>query len=731
MKIFELKEKEIGLYKKEPHYNTYEFTTSAQHFKEFNCYTRHPINTSPNSQWYKFWVEEARRCLYGYNIGRDWIPGYFYWYLNYFQIEKSVKVDIDEKESKFILPESALQYSLLEKGKKDKDEYSLTIPTEEDYFNIQAERVTSFPDYWDSDYDYFHYLEECEQLGEHAIVLKTRGRGYSFKGASMLNRNFYLIPKSKSYAFASEKEYLTSDGLLTKAWDGMGHIEVNTPWGKRKSKVDTMMHKRASYMKLHNGIMSELGFGSEIIGVTFKNNVDKGRGKRGKLIEWEELGAFLNSLISWNISLKSMSQGRLTHGLMVGFGTGGTDIEYLMGLEQLFSRGAGYKVHMIPNTFEPELGYDKTAMFIGEHRNHEIANDKDGNSHSEIAIPYILKDRESHLEETKNREMHLRYCAEAPIKPSEALMQIGGNIFPTDLLKQQKAYLLSHKDTYLNSAWIGTLSMDPETNKIEWKLDPNAIPIDHYPHTDLTNLNGCVVIYEPPFKNKDGIVPPGLYISGNDNYDHDQSTTDSLGSTQVMNRMTERIVAEYTGRPLTASMFYNTNRYLLMYYNAVQNHENNLKGLLADMIKHRCEYLLCETPDIIKDKVDDKRVLSRAKGTPGTGPIIKYGLELILEWLMRPAEPGTGRLMLNTIKSIALLDELIYYNSKGNFDRVLSLIYLLILHEDRWQHKPDLDQLKKKELHPFFANNPLVKMNQKTSNSFISANFNTKDIWDK
>lgn len=731
MKILELKEKELGLYKKEPHYNTAEFTVSAQHFKEFNCYTRHPINLSPNSQWYKFWVEEARRCLYGYNIGRDEIPGYMYWYLNYTKIEKAQKLDIEEKNDKFELPESALQYSINEKRKKDNSEYSLIVPTEDDYYSIQAERVTDFPDFWASSYDTFWYLEEAEQSGEHAALLKTRGRGLSFESAAMLNRNFYLIPRSKSYAFASEKEYLTSDGLLTKAWDMMGHIETNTPWGKRKSKVDTMMHKRASYMKLHNGIMSELGFGSEIIGVTFKNNVDKGRGKRGKLIIWEESGSFPNLLTAWNISLKSMAQGRLTFGLMFALGTGGSDIEYLMGLEQLWSRGGGYKVHMIPNTFEPELGYDKTALFIGEHRSHEIALDKDGNDHTEISLPFILKDRENHLEETKNREMHLRYCAEAPIKPSEALMQIGGNFFPTDLLKQQRAYLLSHKDTYLNSAWIGTLAMDPETEKIEWKLDPNAIPIDHYPHTDIVNLNGCVVIWEPPFKNKDGIIPYGMYISGNDNYDHDQSTTDSLGSTFIMNRITERIVAEYTGRPLTASMFYNTNRYLLMYYNAVQNHENNLTGLLGDMKVHRATHLLCDTPDCIRDKVDDKRVLARGKGTPGTVGIKKWGLELILEWLMRPTEDGSGRINLNTIKSIALLDELIYYNSKGNFDRVLALLYLLILHYERWHHKPDIDQTKRKELHPFFANNPLIKQNQKNSNNNIKIDFNNGAIWER
>jgi len=1056
MKIFELKEKEIGLYKKTPHYNTSEFTVAAQHFKEFGCYTRHPVNTSPNSLWYKFWVQEASRCLYGYNIGRDWIPGYFYWYLNYCPIEKAVSLDASQKESITVKPEISLQYAIEEKNKKDKDVYNLDIPELDEMLSFQGEKVTAFADFWESDYEYFHYLEEAEQCGEHASVLKTRRRGYSYKGGAMLNRNFYLIPRSKSYAFASEKEYLLVDGILTKAWDQMGHIETNTPWGKRKSKVDTQLHKRASYMKMHNGVMSELGFGSEIIGVTFKNNIDKGRGKcfakgtkiimfdgrlkniediqvndllmgpdgkqrkvlslhngidkmynikplngliqtvnsnhdiyydyresnfktskikldkpeffinskqftlkarsslikingldfiekqvnidpyllglwlgdgsqgkteftledkeiidylveygennrlyttfndkpncnaitirlkkrkgilknwftnelrrlgifkskdipddyiytsrknrlkllaglidtdgyydkrynrieiiqsrkclavkivyiarslgiktsynikkikgypndyyrvvlfskleqiptlvrrkqatyykkqsldmlktrfnveyngigeyygftlngdhlflledftichnSGKLILWEESGKFPNLLQSWNISLKSMAQGRITFGLMICFGTGGTAIDDLIGLEQLYTRGDGYKVHMIPNRFEPELGHEKTGYFIGEQRNHEIAMDKDGNSDKEKAIQYILKDREDYLNKTKNKEMLLRYIAEAPIKPSEALMQIGGNIFPVDLLKQQKAYLLSHRDTMIDSAWVGLLVPDQETGKIEWKIDNSLIPIDHYPHTDVSNLNGCVVIYEPPVKDKDGNIPFGLYISGNDNYDHDQSTTESLGSTFIMNRMTERIVAEYTGRPYVASYFYNTNRYLLMYYNAIQNFENNLKGLHADFIKNRCEYLLADTPDNVKDKIDDKRVLNRRKGTPGTTPIKKMGREYILEWLMREAEPGTGILNLHKIRSIALLDELIYHNKDGNFDRVDALIYLLIYHEDLWQRIPSYDARPKKEVHQFFANDPLFKLNTQQPKKYI------------
>nr|DAM86411.1 MAG TPA: Terminase large subunit [Caudoviricetes sp.] len=36
------------------------------------------------------------------------------------------------------------------------------------------------------------------------VNLKCRQRGYSFKGASMLVRNYELIPGSKNFAVASE-----------------------------------------------------------------------------------------------------------------------------------------------------------------------------------------------------------------------------------------------------------------------------------------------------------------------------------------------------------------------------------------------------------------------------------------------------------------------------------------------------------------------------------------------
>jgi len=141
----------------------------------------------------------------------------------------------------------------------------------------------------------------------------------SFKGASMLNRNFFLFPNSKSYAIASEKEYLIKDGIISKAWSNMNFIDQNTPWKKLRQVKNGDMHRRASY--LEGGV--EKGYMSEIIGITLKDNPQKARGKRGKLILWEEAGNFPNLLKAWQIARPSLEQGSSTFGLMVAFGTGG------------------------------------------------------------------------------------------------------------------------------------------------------------------------------------------------------------------------------------------------------------------------------------------------------------------------------------------------------------------------------------------------------------------------
>jgi hypothetical protein len=115
----------------------------------------------------------------------DAITGYHYFYLNYCPIMKLEEVEYKDRDGNI---------------------------------RKRRERIFGFPRFWDEDYFYFHAVEQAEIEGKHMAVLKSRQRGYSFKGASMLVRNYALIKGSQNFAVASEQKYLTGDGLLTKAW---------------------------------------------------------------------------------------------------------------------------------------------------------------------------------------------------------------------------------------------------------------------------------------------------------------------------------------------------------------------------------------------------------------------------------------------------------------------------------------------------------------------------------
>ncbi len=668
-----------GYNKNEKHYNTDEWRQSALHFEEFGRYTNLPPNEHPSSRYYKFWEEEARRSVYGYNIGRDWIPGYFYWYLNYSPIYKAVEIET-ENDLGIITDVSEI---------------------EKLYKQAQADRIFEFPDFWDGDYQTYHYYEEAERAGKHAVIIKTRGRGFSFKGGSMLDRNYYLIPGSKSYVFADDKAYLIEDGLLTKAWEMMDHVEQYTPWGKRRDRHDSIMHKRSSYYTKQDGLKIEMGFKSEIIGLTLKNNWNKARGKRGKLILYEEAGIFPNILKAWNVSLKSMQQGRLTFGLQIGFGTGGTEGEDFIGLEQLFYEGGAHSVHQVQNKWDEGALNSTCGHFASVEQNLEGAIDQFGNSQYNISSAIVDEQRNVVIKATKNPETIIRFVAEEPRTPQEAVMRISGTLFPIIDLKNHRNNIQSSPEKYEEIEYIGNLIIDVEHDKIVWEPDDTLRPIRKYPEMEKNNMDGCIIIYEHPVENSSGEVPYGIYISGNDTYDHDKSTTDSLGSTWIMNRLTERIVAEYTGRPATANQYYENVRRLLIYYNARCNYENNWKGLFTYFNNKHSAHLLCDTPKLVADKIYDKSLLNRGKGTPATVPIQKWGRELILIWLTTPVEIGSEMLNLHRIRSIPLLQELIYWHDKGNFDRVDALQMMMILKEEM-QNIGVSDEKPQNALSPFF-----------------------------
>nr|DAY14994.1 MAG TPA: Terminase large subunit [Caudoviricetes sp.] len=191
---------------------------------------------------------------------------------------------------------------------------------------MRRERIFGFPRFWDYDYYYFNAIEEAEQQGKHMVNLKCRQRGYSFKGASMLVRNYELIPGSKNFAVASEQKFLIGDGILTKAWQIMDFIDKNTAWSKQRLTSTRM--ERVSGFKITDefGKQTEQGYLSSITGITLKNDPERLRGTRGKLVLFEEGGKFPNLETAWRVEQPAVeTDDGVAFGLMIAFGTGGTE----------------------------------------------------------------------------------------------------------------------------------------------------------------------------------------------------------------------------------------------------------------------------------------------------------------------------------------------------------------------------------------------------------------------
>ena len=49
------------------------------------------------------------------------------------------------------------------------------------------------------------WIQCAEEVGKHLCLLKSRRKGFSYKGGAMACRNYYLIPTSKTFIYASNK----------------------------------------------------------------------------------------------------------------------------------------------------------------------------------------------------------------------------------------------------------------------------------------------------------------------------------------------------------------------------------------------------------------------------------------------------------------------------------------------------------------------------------------------
>lgn len=653
-------------------HDTDKFRQAAIFFQQHGCYTLAPRGTT---DYNKYWEQETDRCLNGYTApDGEGITGYNYFYLNYSPIMRLKEEEYTDREGNL---------------------------------RKRRQRILEFPSFWDYDYYYFCAIEQAELEGKHMAVLKCRQRGYSFKGGSMLVRNYMLIPGSKNFAIASEQKFLIGDGLLTKAWQIMDFLDKHTAWAKQRL-VSTRMERTSGYKITDEfGKQTEQGYLSSITGITLKNDPERVRGTRAKLVLWEEGGKFPSLLDAWRIEQPSVeTDDGKAFGLMIAFGTGGTEGASFEGLKELFYKPKSYNVLSFPNIWDEGRENTECAFFVPAYSNlesfdddgNQVYMDNDGNSYKEKAIQNLIDQRNKVKDGGASQQSIDRFISERPIRPAEAVLELGKNIFPRKLLMDQLTRIRTNKK----------LQSMKHIVDLEW--DGNGqVKATEKPSGDITNYplkkgdkpHGSVVIWEYPVKDP----PLGLYIGGCDPYDHDDSFTNSLGSTFIFKRVrageawTDVIVAEYSGRPDTAEEYYENVRKLLTFYNARLLFENERKGIYPYFTNKHCDYLLADQPDKIISEVFKDSKVQRRKGCHMTKQIRAYGEGLILEWLLDEFEEGHPN--VERVYSEPLIEELIENDGVRNVDRVIALCMVMIYREELYQLKVSSAKEQNKQVELF------------------------------
>lgn len=676
------------------------FRPSAIHYEKYGTFTNLRPNANPNSEYGKWVREERRRIWDGYVRESDgeWVTGYMYWFLNYSPMMLSKIREYKDKN-----------------GKKRKSK--------------RADRIEALPECWEGIYWRFHCLDQASngglynnfEGGQHMAELASRGKGKSYSLASILNHIFVVgeneeaHEKVKGIVTAYQKEYLTKDGVLNKFIDMANFCATNTQFPRKRLKNSLQeMTWIMGYKDVELDI--ERGTQNTVLGVSSKDDESKLRGKRAAKILIEEFGTFPRLVDLYNVLLPSVQEGDIVFGQIYMLGTAGDNESDFAGAQEIMYNPKGYNMYALPNVFDKyNQGKPYFVFFFPGYVNRKGCYNENGVSDVIKALIEILMNRYRVKYNSTDPNTIIKTIAEVPITPAEAIVKTGINMFPVADLTERIGQLDANPTEY-DDVYVGDLIFNKD-GQVEYK-PTSATPIRDFPHKD-NKIEGAIEIYQMPEIDKNTGKPYNdRYILGADPYDDDESNTMSLGSIFVLDLWTDRIVAEYTGRPSFADDYYEICRKLCLFYNGRLNYEYNKKGLFSHFSTRNSLYLLTDVLDFLKEKQMMKDGYgNKSKGTNASPAINAYARSRLRSWLLAPVpimqtidgeEKEVMVPRLFTVRNRALLKELINYNSEGNFDRISAMGMLMLLREDRMiRYQGDVSKEKQERANNNYDGNDL------------------------
>ena len=466
--------------------------------------------------------------------------------------------------------------------------------------------------------------------------------------------------------------------------DYLNFLNEHTGWRKSRDYVDKQDHKKASYKKKINGVDIEAGYQSEVFALTFKDNADAARGKDGVIVLLEEAGAFPNLKASYAAIKPALTAGMYITGQIIIFGTGGDMESGTVDFADMFYNPVAFGIMPFVNTWDDNAEDTMCGYFHSVTKNLEGFYDLQGNSDIPAALEFETKRRKVILESSSNTSAYQQHCQEFALKPSEAFLTVSTNDFPIVELRAQlnrviREGLMLTKGTPVNlSRKEGKVIAEPDlVNKLN--------PIIHY-KVKQKDLVSCPIIFEFPSN-----PPKGLYKIGYDPYRQDQTSGVSLAAIYVYktvqkgNSTRNIIVANYVGRPQTSDSVNRIAEILAELYNAEVMYENEVPDVKKYFERRKKLHMLAAQPDGVISKNIKNSKVARIYGCHMNEKLKDAGAKYIKQWLLEERdfdEHGNVLLNMDFIYDIGLLEELILYNKKGNFDRVMALMQVMFQVEE-------------------------------------------------
>lgn len=534
--------------------NHYRKTVTRPNF-EGGLYHKFVKNTIQHKRWKEV---EKDRILNGVIYDDEYIPPFYYWYLNYCPIYN----DVTKKK---------------------------------DFGNV-----------WDSDLWFFQYIMLCLLLGKHAVVVKARQRGYSFKIMSLLAWSYWWFEGSINTIGAYKEEYANKSWRFLEFY--RKHINTNTTW-KRGPKIPKagLWEERT---ETADG--NYIGLDSKLASTTFKVSPENGVGGSQSFFFYEEAGIAPTLLQTVGFVRPALEKGNRTTGLIILSGAVG-DLDDCQDLKEVFYNPDAHKFLSVKNIWDKKSGYKKCGLFVSEAYNLEGFIDAEGNSLVEDALEFI-DNAKKEVKDNKRADLAQLDASQKPTSPEEAFAQRKKGEFPVEQLqKQQERIKIKDQEKAWKFKPIKCLLDEDDNGQIILKT--TNLPREHeYPiKPDWEDKRGVVTIFELPDKS----APWLTYFAGVDPIEVDVTTTsESVASIDIYKRTVKvkytdekgkvrtryeggKIVANYRGRFDSVEKTNEQMWFLIKLYRAFTWQERSKPNFMNYMKRHgRAEQYLAKESDV-------------------------------------------------------------------------------------------------------------------------------------